>query len=163
MDYGSCLLNGIEIVRYHIIVSYHVRVKGMSCFVTVNLCVTKYVMTCFTHIHCLPIVWNHPSSSSGTGLLSLNGAKFFKQLLYSHPNFQTHGKQVDICEQVFMCLKFGMTGYCLNKTAPFKYNKTAALLLWWFHTTGEQCSKTCICYDLFGLNTVTRLNFLHDH
>ena len=47
MDYGSYLLNGIDIVRCHIIVSYHVCVKDITCFGTVNLFVCKYVMTCF--------------------------------------------------------------------------------------------------------------------
>ena len=35
-----------------------------------------------------------------------------------------------------MCLKIGMVGGCLKKLAPFKNNKTDALL-GWFHTIGE--------------------------
>ena len=48
-----------------------------------------------------------------------------------------------------VCLENGMARYCLKKLAPFKHNKTDALL-GWFYTIGEKCNNktTWDCHSL---------------
>ena len=83
------------------------------------------------YIHCPPIVWNYPSS--GSVLLSLNGANFFKEHL-AIPILK-HIENMFIHTYMFsMCLKFGVARHCLKKMAPFKHNNKKGALLGRFHT-----------------------------